>query len=368
MTNPENNQKGTRQNTENSPETANQPSIKDHETFENMIISALKNGGIHINANKNFGKSFLLFSICEAIQKEENLRAIAFDGSEAWIYKASKIPVFTIGEHDITSENLSTVDEFERYSLNKKELVNLALETHKDILFRFKTKKPSKRAFLIRYVTQYLDSQQRQERDLSPTHEIRKTIALILDESQDAFSNRETLRLENEEFMCIFAEGRNSKLSFITSSQRLTELSKAIRSKQLLCLGKLAYEDITPFLRKLERKHNIEFAEMKPRTWLFENQLFTAPEFKQSGKPFQINSAITQAYQNSLPRKPRALTLTQKIARWLKPKVESVPQLKPVSNSFFESQNVEDSESGLDQQEKESENSDLEEIEEEWIK
>lgn len=364
----ENDQKDTK-STEKP--TAEQPTINDHDktVFEDMILTALKCGGIHLTANKNFGKSFMLFSITETLQKLENVRCIAFDGSEAWIYKASKIPVYTIGEHDILSNQLNSIEEFEKYSLKNEQLIILALETHKDILFRFKTKKPSKRAFLIRYVTQYLDAKQRKERDRSPTHEIKQCIALILDESQDAFSNRASLRLENEEFMCIFAEARNSKISFISSSQRLTDLSKAIRAKQLKVLGKLDAEDITPALRRIEKAHNLDFANMKERTWFFEGKTFISPTFKQNGKPYIINAQIKQAWLKIQPKQPKPLSLREKITKWLNPIGYSIKERKneplcQTSNSFLNEESIENSE--LEENLSEEER-DLREIEEEWI-
>jgi len=168
MENQEKDVKGTEQPKE---EHIDQPNINDHDrtVFDDMVLSALKCGGIHLTANKSHGKSFMLFSIAQTLQKQPNVRVIGFDGSEAWIYKASMIPVFNIGEHDIISNDLKTTDEFEKYQLRNEQLIKLALDTHKDILFRFKTKKPSKRAFLIRYVTCYLDTQQRAERDRDKT-------------------------------------------------------------------------------------------------------------------------------------------------------------------------------------------------------
>ena len=47
---------------------------------------------------------------------------------------------------------------------------------------------------------------------------------------------------------------------------------------------------------------------------VFEGQTFTSPEFKQSGKPFQINDQIKQKWLDSLP-KPKSLK--QKFIEWL---------------------------------------------------
>lgn len=77
--------------------------------------------------------------------KQENIRMIAFDGSESWVYGFNQIPTFDIKEHDIISSNLRNTEEMESYSFENWHLVKLALETHNHILFRLKTTKPSKR-------------------------------------------------------------------------------------------------------------------------------------------------------------------------------------------------------------------------------
>jgi hypothetical protein len=82
-------------------------------------------------------------------------------------------------------------------------------------------------------------------------------------------------------------------------------------------LGALNIEDVSPDLKRLEKLHGIDFSKMKPKTWLYNGELFTSPTFTQNGKPYQINQTIKQAWLNSLPHKE---TLSQKIAKWLKPK------------------------------------------------
>lgn len=118
-------------NQEKNSETE-QTNINDHskQAFDEMVFTALKCGGIHLTANKNFGKSFMLFSIVETLQKQENIKTVVFDGSEVFLYKASRIPVYTIGENDIIAANLKKTDEFEKYSLKNEQLIKLALNTY----------------------------------------------------------------------------------------------------------------------------------------------------------------------------------------------------------------------------------------------
>lgn len=135
--------------------------------------------------------------------------------------------------------------------------------------------------------------------------------------------------------------------SFFSCSQRLTDMSKTIRAKQLQCLGKLSSEDLTPALRRLEKQHKIDFSTMPLRTWFFEGKTFVSPTFKQSGKQHIINRAVKQEWLDSLP-KEKVLSLKDKIKLWFNP--QSMPNktqplrtgnLENNPNSLFESEEEE---------------------------
>ncbi len=294
-----------------------QADIRQHmeNTFETMLFEGLKCGGSHIVANKSHGKTFLLFSIAQALQKQENIRVLAFDSSETWIYKASRIPVYNVSERDILESERRNSQAFEKYTLRNANLLRMALDTEKDLLFRFKTRQPSKKAFFVRSVVNYLDQKQRVEKTTSESHEPKQAIAYILEEAQGIFTNRTTASKETETFLSVFNEARNQKESFFTASQRLNDFSKTIRSKQLSVIGKLSNEDITPFLRKIEKSQGLSFAEMKPQTWFYDGKTFLSPTFSQgNGKPFIINETLKQKWLSSLPKKK---TLSEKINDWL---------------------------------------------------
>ena len=301
-----------------------QSNITDHGEFKNLVVQGLKSGGVHIVANKAHGKTRLMFSMAQTLRRLPDCRVIAFDGSETWLYGFNRIEVFTIGEHDILAQKLRTIEEFERFELQNANLVKLALEKHRNILFRLKTRKPSKRGFFVRTVVNYLDQIQREQKAQNANHEPEQKIAYFIEEAQDCFNSRSTARNDTEEFLTVFNEARNNQEGFFTASQRLNDFSKTIRSKQLYCIGKLNAEDVTPFLRKLERTHGLDFANMKPRTWYFEGLTFESPIFKQCGKPYQINSEINQLWLNSLP-KPK--TFKQRLSELFKAKPR--PQAEP---------------------------------------
>src|SRR5208282_1724226 len=157
----------------------NQPNIEaqQQKQFSDMVKQGMKEGGIHLNASKGFGKTRLLFSMAQSIRNLENSRVFIFDGSLAWLYGFSKIPVLNINEEDITLSEVKTIEEIEQYSLNNWQFVKMALQTQRDLLFRLKTRKPSKRGFFIRTVINYLDAQQRAEIEKNLTHEAKNNLA-----------------------------------------------------------------------------------------------------------------------------------------------------------------------------------------------
>lgn len=167
MENTEKEQKGTQEPTANSKnniepteqsknslETANQCNIGNHEQFNNFVSESLRVGS-HIVGSKGSGKTRLLFCTAQELMKQENVRVIAFDGSETWLYSFSRIPVFNISEKDIIAQNRTTSEDLERYELVNWNLVKFCLDGRKDSLFRLKTRKPSKRGFFVRTAINY---------------------------------------------------------------------------------------------------------------------------------------------------------------------------------------------------------------------
>jgi hypothetical protein len=351
-----------------------QSNIKNHSEnkFQSLVKHGLVEGGIHVNASKNHGKTRLLFSMAQSLRNLDTCRVLIFDGSEAWLYGFSKIPTFSISERDIQLINdVATTEDIERYQLTNWELVKLALSSEKDILFRLKTRKPSKRGFFIRTVINYLDALQRQNRTVTKDNEASQYIAYFIEEAQDAFNSRSTTRLEAEEFLSVFNESRNQKEAFYTASQRLTDFSKTIRTKQLYCIGKVNEEDKNG-LRHLEKLHNIDFSKLPQRTWFFEGETFVSPEWKQCGKPYQINRELRAKYMANLkPEQPqKKQSIIQKIAFAvnviLNPSA-NLPKPKATANRNLSSENLEETLEELDKFDKETEEFDLDAISEEWL-
>jgi hypothetical protein len=287
-------------NVKNKHVTNKQPNNKSccSNDFLQMVEHGLKTGGIHIVASKSHGKSRLLFSIARQLRQKS--RVIIFDGSETWIYGFDKISTFTIKERDIVAKRTETTDEIERYRIKNWNLIEFALQNYKHILFRLKTRKPSKRGFFIRQVVNYLDAIQRESRQSTKDNEARGYISYFIEEAQSSFTTVSTLKSEAEEFLTVFNEARNQREAFFTASQRLNDFSKTIRVKQTYCIGLIPEEDKTVAIRRLERKYETDFSKLDARSWCFEGKTFESPLWKQKHKPYQINKKIQQKYVEQL--------------------------------------------------------------------
>jgi hypothetical protein len=296
-----------KKNMKNKHVTTKQSNINQHseKQFSQVLDYGLKHGGVHLTASKGHGKTRLLFSMARNLRNLGNCRVLIFDGSEAWLYGFDRIPVVSISERDITlSSEVNTTEDIEKYELQNWNLIRLALSTEKDILFRLKSRKPSKRGFAVRTVINYLDALQRAQRAQTATHEAKNYLAYFIEEAQDCFNSRSTTRLEAEEFLTVFNEARNQREAFFTASQRLNDFSKTIRTKQAYCIGRINYEDKTTFLRRLEKKHEIDFSELNLKQWFFEGKTFNSPFWKQQRKPYIINKQLKQKFLEDL--KPQA--------------------------------------------------------------
>ncbi len=329
--------------------------------FLAVIEHGLKRGGVHLVSVKGHGKTRLLFGMARALRQKA--RVLIFDGSEAWLYGYDRIPTFTVKERDIVGKKTESIDEIERYKIKNWNLVKFALHNHKDILFRLKTRKPSKRGFFIRQVVNYLDRLQRLSRETTEDHEAKGYISYFIEEAQNCFNSRSTTRLEAEEFLTVFNESRNQKEGFFTASQRLTDFSKTIRTKQTYAIGKIPEEDKSPSVRRLEKKYNVDYSKTESRNWCFEGKSFESPNWKQNGKPHQINKKIKSDYINQL--KPVSAPQKQTIKKPLLFRILDHFASKPVTHTTATLQRIEDESDNWD----EAEENDWDEFlttEEEW--
>jgi hypothetical protein len=270
----------------------------------------------------------------------EKAKVYIFDGSETWSYGFDKIPTFTIEDRSIRLlGNNATIDEIERYQIDNWHLIELALNRYHSLLFRLKTRKPSKRGFFVRQVVNYLDTLQREARQTTEDNEAKNYIAYFIEEAQDCFNSRSTTRLESEEFLSVFNGGRNQKESFFTASQRLTDFSKTIRTKQIYCIGRVSEEDKGYGLRRIEKFYNLDFSRTPQRSWFVEglNKSFLSPEWSQRGKPFQINNELRRIWNTSTsPQKPQKEGLLTKIVKALFPQQKKTYRYSEIDEEIDE--------------------------------
>jgi hypothetical protein len=279
------------------------------EDFKQMMTEALTSSGISLTAMKGFGKTRMLFSMASYLRSLPDSKVIIFDPSLAWLFSYSEIPVFNVNVEDITEKKQKTSLDVEEYQVNNWAIVKMALQKHDHILFRLKSRKPSIRGFFIRQVILYLDSIQRQEIEDLPTHKPQKQIAYFIEEFENAFSNRATLRNDSEEFLSFFNECRNMQESVFSCSQRETDCSKTIRVKQLQLYGRIPECDKSPYHRRLEKQYGINFSNLPLRNWVFNGKIIKSPDWKQENKPYVINQQIRAEYTQAPKLKKEHNTL-----------------------------------------------------------
>ena len=213
-----------------------------------------------------------MLSIADSIRNLDNTRLFIFDGSDAFLYGYSKIAVLNITEHDITEKELKTTFDIEQFQFNNWQILKLAIQQNKHLLIRLKTKKQSKRSFAIQTIINFLDDTQRAQKEAIPTNQTKSHLVFMIDEIQNAFNQRQTARLSSEAFMTTYYEARNFSENFISTSQRLFDVSKTVRTKTLYCIGKLNAEDKSPYIKQIEKQYNLDFQNMESRKWFFNGE------------------------------------------------------------------------------------------------
>ena len=93
----------------------------------------------------------------------------------------------------------------------------------------------------------------KESREITANNQPNQRIAYFIEEAQDAFNVRSTIKAEAEEFLTVFNEGRNNLEGFYTCCQSETDFSKTVRKKQLKVFGKIPEFDKTAYHRRLEK-------------------------------------------------------------------------------------------------------------------
>ena len=297
----------------------------------------LKNGGVHLVGSKNHGKTYLLFNLARELQKKA--RIIIFDGSGAWFKRFGKINVFTVFNEDITMQKPTLTIEYERFKLENEEEVKFVLENYRDVFFFFNFDNPYKRGYFIRKVVDLVHRKQKQAILSAKNEQTVQPVCFIVEEAQNAFTSHSTARYSVGTFRTQFNEARNFKEAFFTTSQRLTDFSKTIRTKQAYCIGKINFEDISGWLRRIERQFGLDFSKLPKRTWYFNGFTFKSPDYKKQGKPRIINKEVEEALKPK--EKPKKKSFWQKLKDKLSIYAEDLLESTDLTNDDFEDSSTE---------------------------
>lgn len=282
-----------------------------------IILSRLRNGGVHIVASKGFGKTNTKMVMARRFRNEGH-RTVIFDTLPVWLHDFDKIPHFVIDDYSVLelSEQIELTGysyfNYNRTYMIAKEPLE-ALNQHDDLLFVITIQDPDRIGIFIASV---IGEIYRQNYRIAWKHgrdRIPKWTVFFIEESENVFDSTSLTKRAFNRIRKQYSELANLKIAIVSSSQRLQEVSTKFRSKMDFLIGRTTLDDFELKIRRLLRnsKHQEKMTHLKigEFLWCPTDTLIQFPLFKQQGKPFDITSKHI---------KPQKRSLTQKVKHGLK--------------------------------------------------
>lgn len=104
-----------------------------------ILLSRLRNGGVHIVSAKGFGKTNTKMCMARRF-REEGHRVIVFDTLPNWLHNFDKIPYFVVDEWQIQdfAQEIG-IEDYSYFSYNRQYLIAKepidALSENRDLLY-----------------------------------------------------------------------------------------------------------------------------------------------------------------------------------------------------------------------------------------
>jgi len=268
-----------------------------------LYNDVLKHGGIHIVGNKQVGKSNLKKTFSQHVMDSHSeTKLIIVDVEGRWEYDFNSIRYFVIPKRSI-----SIIEEPIGRRLNgtifTKKTYKLNAELEKTVLKLLRDKEPI--LFIVEledtescgYFSAFIISQIYDMQRISRKYwhgELKKSYCVVLEESENIFDSQS---LEKKLFNSLrkkYNECANLRIGILSSSQRLTEVSKKFRGKMHgYLIGYTNPDDYIGQLGRILQKVSENPKQvLKPEfrykfLYTATDQILTFPLFKQDGQPFE---------------------------------------------------------------------------------
>lgn len=273
--------------------------------FDKLYIDILEKGGIHTIGTKQVGKSNLKKSLTAyVIQKHPNTKTVIIDPEGRWEYDFSKIPFYRIlpnsvkVSEEIVGQRLNgsnfTRKVYKIEETTKNDCLKL-LGSKEPVLFIVELEEPEEIGYFSAWVIETIYNKQRIKRKYWKG-QLKQSYFIVLEESENIFDQSSLDKTIFNKLRKKYAEMANLKIGVLSSSQRLTEVSKKFRAKMAgYLVGHILEDDFIGLLQrmlkiKLKQKADIvthpEFRYSFFYTGL--NETFKVPRFEQEGAPYEV--------------------------------------------------------------------------------
>lgn len=276
-------------------------------SWENKILTRLRDGGIHLVSSKGHGKTVAKMHIARYFSEREDTRIIIFDTLPNWQHKFDSIPFFVVTKdmvkrkstkYDLTKENYIITEK--DYYLSKQPFQILE-QNHKALLFSIEIQDPTEIGIFISEIISYIYNKQRIKAKYRGIDNLKTWYLFIIEEVENVFDSSSMEKRAFNRIRKQYSEMANLKMACVSSSQRLQEVSTKFRGKMNYLIGRVSVEDYDLKLRRLLRhsKHREEVLNLplgcflNPKT----NEFIQFPDFQQKGKPYEIKIETTEKPQ-----------------------------------------------------------------------
>ncbi len=287
--------------------------------FNRLYSDIVERGGIHAIGTKQVGKSNLKKSLtAHVIKQHPETKTIIIDPEGSWEFSFSKIRLYRIPKKSmrITEEPLGrrlNGQVFTRkvYRLDKTIMSDVLklLKDKKPILFVVELDDPEEIGYFSAFVIEQLYDMQRVKRKYWKGN-LKHSYFIVLEEAENIFDQSSLDKTIFNKLRKKYAEMANLKIGILSSSQRLTEVSKKFRAKMCgYLVGHILEDDfigLTQRMLKLKLGQDAkQVTELSFRHSFFytaTSQIIKLPEFKAEGKPYGIKIGFSMPKQEPQPQ------------------------------------------------------------------
>lgn len=316
----------------------NLPSSRKKEILEQVYHDVIECGGIHVLGNKQTGKSNFKKSFSQFVMEyHSETKLIIIDVEGRWQWDFSSIRYFVIPKNSISIIEQpigvrlnGSVFTKKTYKLNSniEKVVLKLLRDSEPVLFIVELEDTETCGYFSAFVISQIYDMQRIARKYW-YGKLQKSYCVVLEESENIFDSQ---NLEKKLFNTLrkkYNEMANLQIGILSSSQRLTEVSKKFRGKMHGYLVGYTNPDdyigqLGRILTKISEQPKIVLKPQFRYKFLYTptDKIITLGIFKQQGKPYKYQKP--QVKPKPLP-KPK--TTWQKIKDLFNREAEEEPYI-----------------------------------------